>query len=298
MPQHEAARPAQPSPPTLNEDRDPDHEVSSDLDRSRELARLVRFWRSRRKPSDYPGLVTGRTVHHMSQELMAQIIGSTTRWYAQLEKGVLGGYSPDFLDRSALALRLTAGERGVLYMLALGHEPPPDESPVVEADTSLRQLVRDIPHPAYVSDGAWDMLYTNQALADWFPFTQGTERNIMRWIFTYPEAKYQLTDIEQDWWRPMLAQMRVAHSQQPGNDRLSQIISEILDVNLEAQAMWEHPEVQVHPDGDVRRLRPASTNKVTTVEIMAMTPFRTQNARLIVLMPRPDSAYPKPSHPH
>ena len=95
------------------------------LDHGTELGRLVRSRRERIDPASIPGLA--RANHHksgVSQEDMARLIGVSNVWYGRLERGESANYSTEMLDRTAVALRLSEEERMMLYLHALGHEPP------------------------------------------------------------------------------------------------------------------------------------------------------------------------------
>src|SRR4051812_1362956 len=94
------------------------------------LGQLVRSWRERIEPQSIPGLLVGsRTKTSVSQEDVARLLSVSTRWYRKLEQGEAAGYSDDFLDRVCTVLRLNHDERTMLYLLAVGHEPPPAMTP-------------------------------------------------------------------------------------------------------------------------------------------------------------------------
>jgi len=257
-------------------------------DPSAELARLVRSWRERLNPAEIPGLsgYSSRRKTIVTQEDIARLIEFSSVWYGKLERGEPARYSDDFLDRAAIALRLTDDERMTLYLYAVGREPAPRGQHTTDlAPGGLRQIVHAQPWPAYISDEAWDVPEYNQHMRDWFPWV-GYERNVMRWVFTYPEARQQLYDWDTDWAPLMLAQMRVANARNPNNMRLANLIREILRVNPDARRLWEsEPTVYVHPDGDRRRLHLPYHDDVIGVEIVALGPLRATNVRLMMLIP-------------
>jgi len=258
-------------------------------DTSAELARLMRSWRERLDPAAVPALAAGyprRRKSHASQEDIAGLIGVSSVWYGKLERGERAQYSDDLLDRTAIALRLSENERMMLYLCAVNREPAPRRNHAGTVVTpGLEQVVQRQPWPAYVSDGSWDIVTFNDVVREWFPWVV-YERNLMRWAFTYPEARHQLYDWEHAWAPVMLAQMRVANARQPHNMRLAQLIREILTVNVEARRMWENePAVYVHPDGDRRGLRLPDRQEVITVEIVALAPLRANEFRLVLLIP-------------
>ncbi|MEV0132612.1 helix-turn-helix domain-containing protein [Dactylosporangium sp. NPDC050688] len=254
-----------------------------------QLRELLPKWRRRLDPGAVPGLLYGRkspAKKHVSQEDVAHLIGVSTRWYANLERGEAGPYSIQFLDQVAAALRLSREERAVLYMLAAGHEPDrPRAVPVGDEFAGLRAIVAAQPWPAYVSDDAWDCQFSNELHQSWFPHLQH-EPNIMLWPFLYAEAKLQLVNWERDWARPMLAQLRAANARHPDNVRLQEIIRRVLAGSADARRIWEEKaEVHLHPDGDRRLMHVPHFKKPRVVEIIALTALRAAGFRLMMLIP-------------
>lgn len=257
-------------------------------DPSAELARLVRSWRERLDPREIPGLIIGnsRRKKMVSQEDMARLIGVSNVWYGKLERGEQLHYSDDFLDRAAIALRLHDDERMTLYLYSVGREPVPrGRKSTVVVTESVERIVKQQPWPTYISDNAWDIVAYNLHAKEWFPWVD-YESNVMRWVFTYPEARQQLYNWETDWAPFMLAQMRVANAREPHNMRLANLIREILRVNKHARHLWEsEPTVYVHPDGDKRKFYLPYHQEVVEVELVALAPLRATNFRLMMLVP-------------
>lgn len=258
-------------------------------DPSAELARVVRSWRERLDPREIPGLIVGssrRKKSRVSQEDMAQLIGVSSVWYGKLERGERLHYSDDFLDRAAIALRLNDDERTTLYLRSVGREPVPRRRSSTFAVTEgLEKIVQQQSFPTYVSDDIWDVVTYNSHAKEWFPWIDG-ENNVMRWVFTYPEARQQLFNWKTDWAPLMLAQMRFAQARDPENERLASLIQEILNVSEDARRMWESdPSVYTHPDGDRRKFYLPYHQEVITVEIVALAPLRANSVRVMMLVP-------------
>jgi transcriptional regulator with XRE-family HTH domain len=252
-----------------------------------ELGDLVRTWRRRLRPDQVPGfgVYPARRRDHVSQDDVARLVGSTSYWYGELERGRVGGYSDDFLDRVAVALRLTEAEREVLYYYAAGREPAATYTPSTEVSKTFQRMVDVLPLPAYVSDIAWDVLYANRHISAWFPWLP-REPNVMRWTFTYPEARLQLAKWDTDWAPPMIAQMRLVHARYHDNQRLTQLIEEILAVNDDARRLWaEDLAVKGHPDGDRRMIYVPGRDDPIEIEIMSLGPHRDPTQRLVLLVP-------------
>ncbi|MGW3043818.1 MmyB family transcriptional regulator [Kitasatospora sp. NPDC001159] len=259
-------------------------------DPAQSLSELLRSWRARVDPRRIPGLVReGRRGSGLSQMDVAWLTGVTDRWYRELELGRQANFSPDFLDRLALALRLSEAEREVLYLRTVGH--PPRQRPAVDAeavkilDEGMQQLLdNQLPNPAYLSDEAWNVFGHNQPQIEWFPWIP-YEPNVMKWAFLYPEARVQLVRWAEDWAGPMLAQLRYACLQNPEKADLQQVAREILQGSPEAREMWEHAELIHHPDGDIRRLRlPYHGEQEIAVRMMVLAPLRRTTVRLMILM--------------
>jgi transcriptional regulator with XRE-family HTH domain len=254
-----------------------------------ELGRLVRSRRERIDPASIPGLA--RAGHHksgVSQEDMARLIGVSNVWYGRLERGESANYSAEMLDRTAAALRLSDEERMMLYLHALGHEPPPRATRArVQLTEPLQRIVNAQPWPAYLSDESWDVVVYNKQMLEWFPWIgAGVENNVMRWVCTDPQARQQLCRWETDWAPLMLAQLRIAMAKQPGNTRLYHLVREILQASPDARRLWERDSlVYVHPDGHHRKVYVPFQREAIEIELTAFAPLRSADARLMMLLP-------------
>ena len=256
---------------------------------SNELARLVKAWRLRLDPDQIPGISKSYAStlrrRHASKELIATLAGCSIGWYSTLERGEPQNYSDDFLNRVAAALRLSHAEKSVLFLRATGHAltMTAHESPI-QRTPAIQRILDAQPWPAYVSDDAWNLVGYNTHLSDWFPWVTGPETNIMRWVFTAPEARNLLHRWETDWAPQMFAEMQFAQAQQPENNRLAAVISEILDLSSHARRFAEQPLTYPHPDGDHRSVLLPSQG-VQRVELAALTPMRAPSSRFMMLVP-------------
>jgi transcriptional regulator with XRE-family HTH domain len=263
---------------------------------SEELAALIRSCRLRLSTDNIPGLNAQpnsarrprrRTA---SQELVASLVSYSTAWYSSLERGEPKNYSGDFLDRVAYTLRMTPDERRLLFWYATGHEPTSPHLPAaVNSAPTFKQVLDAQPWPAYLTDPAWDVIAYNGIARDWFPWVDGHETNVMRWVFTYPEARTQLHQWRTDWAPKMLGQMRAARARFPDNKRLEQVLTEILDTNRDARKIWDQPITYLHPDGDQRALYLPHHRKVTKINIVGLEPMRAPGTRFMLLVPVTDN---------
>ncbi|MBF9071824.1 helix-turn-helix transcriptional regulator [Streptacidiphilus fuscans] len=257
------------------------------------LQEWLKYWRSRVDPRRIPGLdASDRRKQGLNQDEVARLIGVTTRWYQELESG-RRLFSTSHLERLALTLRLSEPEQRALYLMASHKAPQPkgttDTAALAALDAPMQKLLDvQLPHPAYLSDTAWNIIGSNAPQTDWFPWVP-YEPNLMRWAFLYPEAREQLVNWRDDWARPFLAQIHYALAEHPDNEDLHKLVADIREGNPEARKIWDSHEVQVHPDGDERRLRlPYHGSKEVPVHIMALAPLRNPAMRFIVLMAADD----------
>ncbi len=101
------------------------------------------------------------------------------------------------LERIACGLRLTTPEREHLFILAFGH-PPQTRLTVTDDMTPRLQRVLDaITIPAIIRTASWDVIAWNAAaarvLTDYSQLPLA-ERNVLRRLFTRPEARCTLED--------------------------------------------------------------------------------------------------------
>jgi hypothetical protein len=259
-----------------------------------ELARLVRTWRLRLRPSDFPGLEAANPLvarrRHVSKETVAHFAACSVGWYSTLERGEPQNYSDDFLNRVAYTLRLDPAEKNMLFLLATGHALAITEHESrMRRTPTIQRIVDAQPWPAYVNDEAWDLVAYNKHMSDWFPWVAAHENNIMRWVFTYPDARTQLHQWETHWAPQMFAQMQFALAQQPENKRLAAVIDEILERQPDTRRFVEHPLTYPHPDGDHRSLHLPYHRKVQPIELVAFAPMRAPGSRVMMLMPLEES---------
>lgn len=254
------------------------------------LPQLLRSWRRRADPRTFPGLpVHGRRGEGLTHGDVARLAGVSERWYGSLERGREAGYSADFLDRVASALRLSRAERRALYVRAVGRPPAiaavPEAEAAAEMDEVLQQFLdNQVPNPALVTDLAWNVVGYNTAMQEWFPWA-AHQANQMRWAFLSPEAPEQLVDWEQDWARSYLGQIRYERANHPKNEALRLLERDILAGSPAARKIWDRGEMVEHADGDLRRLKlPYHRGREVAVRIVVLRPMRSDRLRLSVLM--------------
>lgn len=255
-----------------------------------DLARHVRAWRERLDPAKIPGLYAARPrasqPRRVSKDTVAVLTGYSVRYYNDLERGALRNYSDDYLNRVAYTLRLNLDEKSMLFLLATGHALTATvHESRLRATPTIQRIVDAQPWPAYVNDEAWDLVAYNEHMSRWFPWVEGHENNVMRWVFTFPEARTQLHKWDHDWGPQMFAQMQFAQARQPENKRLAAVIEEILDFNKDARRFHQQPITYAHPDGDHRYLHLPLHRRLQRIELIAFAPLRAQGSRMMMLVP-------------
>ncbi|WP_171165531.1 helix-turn-helix transcriptional regulator [Streptomyces sp. I05A-00742] len=259
------------------------------------LNRLLRAWRSRVVRRDVRGLQPGLAGRNgrrsaatgLSQAEVARLAGASEGWYRSLERGTRQDFSDAFLLRVAEVLQLSRAETLTLFHGVAGRRPPADpDEPRAEIASDLQELLEhQSPYPAYISDGTWNIVAVNSAMTEWFPWSEKSDANLMRWALLAPEAREQLLDWEDNFARVYLAMLRLAHSRQPGNPALQALTDEILAGDAVCRRLWEtETTVEEHRSGHRFRLRlPCHGNREIGVTSHVLRPIQCPESRLVVL---------------
>ncbi|MFI0912548.1 helix-turn-helix domain-containing protein [Streptomyces abikoensis] len=219
------------------------------------FTRLLRLMRTSCDANIVPGLVrsNARSRTGITQIDLATLTGVSESWYRRLESGRQAP-AADWIETLVRTLQLSEGQRHSLFVYGTGQEPPrryrPDARIIHPGDEAF---VRIQPWTAYISDFAWDILVMNdRAGRDWPWMLNGT--NIMTWALTYPEARMQLIDWEENWAKPMASQLRLRHEAHPDHPRLTEVVNEIKDRDRVACRLLEQDTTAIHhPDKHQRR---------------------------------------------
>jgi hypothetical protein len=215
------------------------------------------------------------------------MIGYTVGWYRKLELGEQAGYSDDFLESVAAGFRLNEAERTLLFLLAAGREPPaPLGAAGVTASDTLRRILDAQPWPTFIYTEAWDLVSVNQHTQDWFPWAR-PGANIMRWAFTTAEARVCLHHWKEDWAPRMVAKLRLALARSPEDERLTELIAKILQVNREARALWKIPNAPTPRAGAKLALDLPYHGEVQLIEIVTFEAFARWQGKMAMILPRP-----------
>lgn len=207
----------------------------------RQLAEFVRFCRERASPeaSGFPAARRRRTAG-LRREEVAALCGVGLTWYTWFEQGRDIAVSDDFLSRLARGLRLNRAEQEHLFALA-GRQVMAAGN-VADVPESLRTLIATLPQPAYVMNGAWDVLAFNGAAADLFEEFHEPRPNMLRIVLLSTRYRARVLDWER---AARLILLKARHDYLTGgkSPMLRGILDDVLERVPPAAAWWEDPEV-------------------------------------------------------
>jgi transcriptional regulator with XRE-family HTH domain len=233
--------------------------------RRSELAKFLLNRRQRITPADV-GLPASsrRRTKGLRREEVAVLAGLSPTWYTYLEQGRDIHPSAAVLDSLARVLQLSTHERQYLYLLAHGQAPQTGAEPSENniARTLVRHLVNatnEWDHPVYAFDSVGTILTWNRSCtifyAD-FAELPAEHRNIMRWMFTSPQARERFVHWEHDA-QDMVARYRASHPTHLLNTERRRVINELESRSPEFRRWWHDHDVHAqhmqtrqlrHPD--------------------------------------------------
>ncbi|AJT62454.1 hypothetical protein T261_0765 [Streptomyces lydicus] len=241
------------------------------------LAGLLRAWRKA------AGQRRGRPL---TQPEVAEAVGRGERWYRDLERGATTRpLDREQCEKLARVLQLSEDERHALLLHNIGGSldaSVPSRDPRVRK--ALRLLIdKQMPAPAYVSDGCWNILAYNQAMAEWCPFVLEPGANLIRWALLSPEARVQYHD-----WRKhavtYASQLKFAQASNGDNAELRQLIDDVC-ADPDVREIWNTcHEFTKDGDGHVFRASlPALNFEPVEVVSHVLYPAGLPDCRLVVL---------------
>ncbi|MEV0333483.1 helix-turn-helix transcriptional regulator [Nocardia sp. NPDC050717] len=181
---------------------------------------------------------------------MATVAGVSLTWYTWLEQGRKITASTQVIDALARALRLDPVQHRQLRRLA-GLADPVVPARLDEELSRLRRLVDAMsPAPAAVHDGCFDFVVWNDAFAlvrtDPAALAPG-RRNLLWWMYTDERNRAVMRNWEAAA-RALLSQFRVLVGNNPGDPRLTRLVSELSADSPEFRAWWsEYPLQDFRP---------------------------------------------------
>jgi transcriptional regulator with XRE-family HTH domain len=268
---------------------------------TRQITPFLQKWRTRRDSSQVAGFTARfgtRTKLGLTQAELGSLIGVTEGWYQRLESGRVPNPSTELLESVVRVLDLNEAERQTLYTFTRGELPPQVVRPTTDVDPTTAALIRVQPWPAYISDWSWNVLMYNEAAGrDWPWMRHGV--NVMVWALTYPEARLQLINWEEEWAKPMASQLRLRAEAHRDDAELQQVVAEIKARDkVAARLLTDDLTTITHPDGDRRRqYRPGHGDDEFEVVFRAYEPMGARSQRLMLVVPAEECRASTPTQP-
>ncbi len=232
------------------------------MDHRSEVQEFLRTRRARITP-EQANIVGGgnRRVPGLRREEVALLAGVSVDYYAQLERGDLGGASDEVLDALARALQLDEAETSHLFDLARTAPRPVRRrrSPRTanQVRPSLQRFLDAITDaPAWVRDEHMDFVATNQlGRALNAPLFADPRRpvNNARFVFLNEDASRQFY---LDWDKgadDIVATLRSYAGKHPHDKQLTDLIGELVTRSDAFRTRWASHNVRYHHTG-IKRL--------------------------------------------
>lgn len=231
------------------------------MDNRAEVREFLTSRRARVEPGDV-GLPTSgtRRVAGLRRSEVATLAGVSVEYYTKLERGSIGGASPQVLDSLARALRLDDAEREHLFDLARGANPvgrPPRRrsarawTPHPSLQWALDAVTEG---PAFVRNGRMDLLAGNLLARAFYrdvhdiPGGQSGPPNLARFTFLDDRAH----EFYPDWdafARVTVAILRTEAGRDPRNKDLHDLVGELSTRSEEFRRLWATHDVRHHGAG-------------------------------------------------
>jgi len=230
------------------------------MDNQLEVREFLASRRARLTP-EQAGIIGGgrRRVAGLRREEVAMLAGVSVDYYAKLERGSLGGVSPEVLDALARALKLDEAEVAHLHDLARAAAPGArvrarSRAAQTTIRPGLKRLLDTIDAPAYIANQRKDFLATNALGAAVFaPIIDdpSNQRNNARFTFLNPASRIFYPDWEKGA-DSIVASLRVAAGQNPHDKPLTDLIGELVTRSDTFRMRWAHHDVRFHRSGTKR----------------------------------------------
>lgn len=226
---------------------------------------MTEFLRTRRDriTPEQAGIIGGgrRRVPGLRREEVAMLTGVSVEYYARMERGDLGGVSVEVLDALSRALKLDEAETDHLNDLARTARPPRHRRPVEQAVKPTLQRFLDVVTgtPMWVRDRRLDFVAANPlGRALYAPMLDDlvNRGNTARFTFLNPASRVFFPDWEEDA-DDMVATLRTYAGQNPLDQRLTDLIRELVTRSDTFRHRWAKHDVRHHRAGIKRIHHPA-----------------------------------------
>ena len=218
---------------------------------------LGAFVRARREAIRPEATGRRRRTPGLRREELATRAGIGVTWCAWIEQGREVRPSADTLARLAGALQLTQAERAYLFELAGRHDPANPFAGEEGAPASIAALVALLPYPAYGLDPAWTICNANAAAQRLFTglFDRPGHRNLLRYVFTEPQAKSLIPDWEDRACR-LLAEFRADYGRHLTDPRARSVVEWLSRESVFFREAWDQQSVSGRQGGLRRFMHP------------------------------------------
>ncbi|MGN8027108.1 helix-turn-helix transcriptional regulator [Microbacterium sp. 22242] len=228
------------------------------MDNRAEVREFLTSRRARVTPEQV-GLPAGsnRRVEGLRRTEVAALAGVSVEYYTKLERGAIGGASPEILDALARALRMDDAERAHLFDLAHAASPvarpPRRRNPRLWTPHPSLQWILDAvtAGPAFVRNGRMDILAANLLARAFYSDTfdmPGQPPNIARFTFLDERAHAFYPDWDM-FAEVTVAILRTEAGRDPHNKDLHDLIGELSTRSTEFRRLWGAHDVRHHGAG-------------------------------------------------
>ncbi|RKR29902.1 helix-turn-helix transcriptional regulator [Arthrobacter oryzae] len=232
-----------------------------------EAGEFLRSRRARLTPEQI-GIISGgrRRVPGLRREEVAMLAGTSSEYYARMERGDLAGVSAEVLDAVGRVLRLDEAETQYLHELARSAAPAAARRSVSArrpapsgVRPSLQAFLDAITGaPAWVMNAQRDILATNtlgRALMAPLLADPANGGNNARFIFFSPASRTFYPDWESAA-DSTVASLRTAAGRNPHDTGLTNLIGELVTRSDSFRSRWSAHNVRLHRTGVKRIVHP------------------------------------------
>jgi transcriptional regulator with XRE-family HTH domain len=216
-----------------------------------DLGSALRAWRERISPAD-AGLPSGgdRRVAGLRREEVALLVGISVDYLVRLEQGRAANPSAQVLGALARALRLSGGDRELLYRLA-GVIAPPSGSVPREVPRGVQLMIdRMSDTPLAVFTAAWDPVQWNplwgELLGD--PARVDARTRNLIWRYFTAGASAHESRVDRDaahadaFEREIVADLRRAADRYPDDRAVAELVGALREANPRFAELWTRYE--------------------------------------------------------
>lgn len=248
-----------------------------------ELGAFLRAHRERVSPQMLGVDASGRRrTPGLRREEVAHLAGVSTTWYTWIEQGRDVAMSAQALVRLARVMRLSSAERAYLFELSGKRDP---ESPDLPATVppELPQLVAAIATPAYALDHTWTAVAWNIAAEHLFVgWLNGSEHNLLRYVFLSPEAPRLISDWPTRAVR-LVAEFRADYSRHLAAPETRRLVEQLTAESPQFVSAWQAHAVTDREGGERTFTHPTDGFLRYRQTTLLMAPHH--DIKLVVLMP-------------